>query len=101
MIRIPTQDRNSYELEATLDGTSYTLRFDWNAEGQFWTLRVGRDNPLACVVIVPDAPLLRNFHYIDEVPPGEFIAVTGDPREQVGRDNFDLYYIPEAEYAAL
>lgn len=103
MIRIPTQALNSYEIEATLDGIAYTLRLDWNAEAQMWTMAVGRlgSDSLRGVVLVPDAPLLRNFHYLEAVPPGEFVAVTGDPREQVGRDNFDLYYIPADEYAAL
>ena len=103
MIKLPTQNLNSYEIDATLDDRGYILRFDWNAEGQAWVMGIGQSNGedvLRGIMLVPNVPLLRGWHYL-RVPPGEIVAITDDPYAQIKRDNFTLYYVTEAEIAEI
>lgn len=108
MIKIPLVDLNDFIVEASLEDTTYFLKFSWNTEGEFWTLGIRNAANIAVlqsIVIVPNSPLLEQFTTY-AVPPGEFVAYTDDPVGTIDRDSFVteravFYYIPEAEYAAL
>lgn len=108
MILIPMKDQNSFTLEASLDGVSFVLRFDWNVSADFWTMAIfnaKNETVLRGVVLVPNTPLLRQFRS-RAVPAGEFVAYLDEPPRDLGRMDFvnqtcQLLYIPEAELATL
>ncbi|TFL14224.1 hypothetical protein CSC67_08715 [Pusillimonas caeni] len=108
MIPIPFIDQNSFIIEASLDDTTYFLRFDWNSEAQLWTMAIQdarSEAVLQGVVLVPNTPLLDQFRHL-AVPRGEFVVYAQDDNLQIGRDTLltqsaTLYYLTEAEVAAL
>jgi len=108
MIKIPLVDQNSFVIEASLDGATYFLRFDWNSEAEIWVLGLqdaSTASVLQGVVLVPNSPLLEQFRHL-AVPPGEFVVDAQDDNLQLGRDSFltgqaTLYYVGEDEYGAL
>ncbi|HRL22799.1 MAG TPA: hypothetical protein PLP85_13610 [Alcaligenes sp.] len=108
MIAIPLADQNSFVVEASLEGNTYFLRLDWNSEAGLWVLGL-QDARTAVVLqgvaLVPGSPLLGQFRHLG-VPPGEFMVHRQDDSLSLGRDSFrdaqaTLYYMSEAEYAAL
>lgn len=108
MIPIPLVDENDFILEAPLEERTYFLHFSWNSEGRFWVMGVNNansDTVLQGIVLVPNVALLATYRTY-ELPPGEFVAYAENPLEQLDRDSFitgraTLYYLTEAEYAAL
>jgi hypothetical protein len=108
MIKIPLVDQNSFLIEASLEGATYFLRFDWNSEAGIWVLGLqdaSTETVLNGVALVPNSPLLGQFRHL-AVPPGEFVVDAQDDDLLIRRDSFltgqaTLYYVDEDEYAAL
>lgn len=102
-------DANDIVFLATLDDGQYKLRMLWNDSGGFWTLSVRQSDGTSLVEgikVVPNYPLLRQYHKPD-VPPGELLAiVTDDTKITIGRDDFSggsvsLVYVTEDEVDAI
>lgn len=108
MIKIPMKPLPSFVIEASLEGVGWSLRFDWNATARLWVMSIADATliwRLQGVAMVPNTPLLRNWHHL-RVPPGEFVADMRDEDAQLGygcfvNDRATLYYLTEAESAAL
>jgi hypothetical protein len=96
-----------FDLQATLDGVTYTLEFRWNVRLGAWFMNVldaeGVNPCLLGVRVVVDYPLAQ--HLVDRSPPGYLLALDTGAAEGEGQDpGFDdlgnrvqLWYIPEAE----
>lgn len=108
MIVLPLIDQNDFVLEANLDDITYFLRFSWNSEAEIWVMGIENANNeiiLQGVVLVANVALLAQFRSFD-LPAGEFIAYVDNDLATIGRNSFldgtaVLYYMTEAEYAAL
>lgn len=101
-------DTSFFDLQATLDGVTYTLEFRWNVRLAAWFMNVldveGVIPYLVGVRLVADWPLAQA--QVDRQPPGFFLAVdTAAPETGGGTDpGFDdlgnrvqLCYVPESE----
>lgn len=100
-------DAGYFDLQATLDGVTYTLEFRWNVRLGAWFMNVldaeGVEPRLIGVRLVADYPLAQNI--VDRDPPGYFLAVDTGAAAGFGVDpGFDdlgsrvqLVYVPEAE----
>jgi hypothetical protein len=100
-------DAAHFDLQAQLDGVTYTLEFRWNVRLGAWFMNVldaeGESPCLVGVRLVADWPLAQNI--VDRSPPGYFLALDTGAAEGSGEDpGFDdlgsrvqLWYIPEAE----
>ncbi len=70
-------DLEDYDLQVTLDGVLFTLRFRWNRREQCWYMDVGGENGrpiLASIKVVIDYPLgARSRNAL--MPAGMFVAV--------------------------
>lgn len=108
MIAIPLVDQNSFVIEASLEGASYFLSFDWNSEARVWVLGLQdahTSSLLSGVLLVPNTPLLEQFRHL-RLPPGEFVVDMQDEKRQLGRDSFlsgqaTFFYLSRQEYGAL
>ncbi|HBJ68563.1 phage baseplate plug family protein [Alcaligenes sp. RM2] len=108
MIEIPLADQNSFVIEASLEGASYFLSFNWNSEAKIWILGLQDAHTksiLNGLVLVPNTPLLEQFRHLN-VPPGEFIVDVQDEKLQLNRDSFlsgqaNFFYLSRQEYGAL
>lgn len=108
MMQIALVDQNDFLLEAALDDITYFLRFSWNSEAQIWVMGVQNarnELVLQGVALVPNVALLGQFRTLS-LPRGEFVVYAADPLEVLDRASFTsgravLYYLTEAEYAAL
>lgn len=109
MITIPTIDQNDFVVEADLEGVTYFLHLAWNSEAGYWVMAIenaSNEAILNGVVLSPNTPLLKSFHYLT-VPPGEFVAYVDDAMvERIGRDDFlngkaQLVYLTADDYASL
>ena len=102
-------DANDIVFKATLDGAVYKLRMLWNPFGGYWTLSIRQEDGrplLSGIKVVPNYPLLRQYHRPD-VPPGEVMAITQDDSlAAIGRADFAsgkvvLVYVTEDEMHAV
>lgn len=108
MIKLSTYDLPSYVTEVTLDGLAWSLRFDYNATSDMWTMAIADASlvwRLRGVTVVPNYPLLTGCHHLS-IPRGEFIADLRDQYAQIdyealAKSDATLYYLSEDEYAAL
>lgn len=82
IVNIPTQaNQAAWSQRTTLDGTDYQLDFVWNARDGAWYLSIGdtfSNVLLSGLKLVSNRPLLRRFHHIVGLPPGEISAVSFD-----------------------
>lgn len=108
MIEIPWVDQNSFVIEASLEGASYFLSFNWNSEAQFWVLGLQDAHTksiLSGLVLVPNTTLLDQFRHLN-VPPGEFVVDVQDEKLQLTRSSFlsgqaNFFYLSRQEHGAL
>jgi hypothetical protein len=108
MTPIPLIDENDFLLEATLEDVTYFLHFSWNSEARFWVMGIRNANSdvlIQGVVMAPNVALLA-YYRAYALPPGEFVAYAEDMGAALDRDSFRdgravLFYLTEAEYAAL
>jgi hypothetical protein len=96
-----------FDLQAVLDGVTYTLEFRWNVRMGAWFMNVldaeGVNPTMLGVRLVVDYAL--GWQRPDRAPPGVFIAIDTGAAEGEGQDpGFDdlgnrvqLWYVPEAE----
>jgi hypothetical protein len=100
-------DASHFDLQATLDGVTYTLEFRWNVRLGAWFMNVldaeGEEARLVGQRLVADYFFPRNI--VDRAPPGLFLALDTGSAEGRGQDpGFDdlgsrvqLWYFPEDE----
>jgi hypothetical protein len=100
-------DASHFDLQAQLDGVTYTLEFRWNDRLGAWFMNVldaeGVEAHMVGVRVVADYFFPR--HLVDRSPPGLFLALDTGAAMGFGEDpGFDdlgsrvqLWYIPEAE----
>lgn len=109
MQEITFADANDLVFKATMDGTKYKLRMLWNSSGGYWTLSIRSESGtslLEGIKIVPNYPLLRQYHR-PNVPPGELMVITQDDTlASIGRNDFAnskvvLVYVTEDEVNAI
>lgn len=79
MLRIPT-DNAPYSTQRTvLDGTEYLFRFFYNAREDRWAFDLLTEDErvlLSGCRIMPEVYLLRRYHYMDGMPPGEILCLS-------------------------
>lgn len=102
-----TDDASFFDLQASLDGVTYSIEFRWNVRLGAWFMTVfdaeGITPLIVGIRLVVDYPLAQNL--VDRTPPGYFLAVDTGASEGFGQDpGFDdlgsrvqLWYVPEAE----
>ena len=100
-------DASHFDMQAVLDGVTYTLEFRWNVRLGAWFMNVldadGEEARLLGLRLVADYPLAANI--ADRTPPGVFLALDTGAAVGSGEDpGFDdlgsrvqLMYIPKAE----
>lgn len=113
MLTIPLPQGSAfYSQRVELEGTTYVLEFSWNARGQLgaggcWFLSVLNQDDVVLVAglaVVSNRPLLRRFHWIEGMPPGDLFAA--DLTETIPYAQYDqlgtdvrLVYFTAAEMA--
>ncbi len=100
-IEIP-QGSAFFQQRVELEGVNYTLDFAWNARTGQWFLSMFTDEGvrvLAGLAVVSNRPLLRRFHHLTTIPPGELFFV--DLTNTIEAPNFEqlteLVYFTKAE----
>ena len=110
MLLLPVADVNSQSIEAVLDDELFYIILDWNDTCQYWEMGI-RNSAFVTLVdgicVVPNYPLLRQFHYPD-LPLGELqVVVIEDVNGPPPRSGFfstghwQLIYITAAELDAI
>jgi len=93
-----------FKQNVILDDVQYTLKFDYNGRGDFWSMSFWTlDDELICggLKVVLNYELIRLYKGYG-LPPGEMYALdTTDTEVDVDRDNFghnvQILYTPESE----
>lgn len=110
LLLIPTFPSTPHQsMRVTLDGVTYEIHHRWNHRASLWLLDLydAARNPLALGrPVVVDAYLIRQFHHIAGVPPGELVAFDTtereiDPRFDDYGTRVELYYFDKAELLSL
>jgi len=105
MVTIPFIEYPSFTEDVILDGVPYRFSFNWNDNGEFWSMIISDSNDnvlVAGIKIVIDYELIANFPG-RSLPPGEMVAV--DPSgtvQRISQDDFTdenvfLVYVTEDE----
>jgi len=92
VLELPTRrDLPAYQYQIELDGTTYTLFFNYNQRMEKWIMGVGDAQGtrlVAGVPIIVDWPLFNRFQS-EDLPPGDIAAYdSSNQSEDPGR--FDL-----------
>ena len=110
MQRIPTT-ADPYSTQRTiLDGTEYVLRFSYNAREDRWAFDLLTDDEVVLLSgcrIVPEVYLLRRYHYMDRMPPGEILCLSYQGDAPPGLNDLlpggrcELLYVSAADLISL
>lgn len=106
MLTIAISQGNAFFQQGVeLEGTTYVLDFAWVERARVWDLSILTDDgtlTLAGIAVVSNRPLLRRFHYLVGIPPGELLFVS--QAGNIDAPGFDqlneLIYFPADEWAA-
>ena len=113
MIQISMLDANDFVQTVSIEGEAYKLHFAWNDFAGQWTMGVRTMQGIDIargIAVVPNFPLLMQYHRTEGLPRGEFMAVVVDSEkadsQTIGRKDFvdgkfSLVYIPEVEVNAI
>ena len=77
VVQIVMKDLASFTEETVLNGVEYSLRFDWNVRGEFWSMTIADRNGnviLSNKRLVIGYPILENHHALEGLPDGEFVV---------------------------
>lgn len=109
MQMIQLVDSNDFVIGVALDNTAYRLHLSWNDTAAHWSMDLRDENDrdmVKRIAIVPNFPLLLQYHRHSGVPRGELMAVVvnaSDPecrsidRKGFVSGKFTMVYIPEDE----
>jgi hypothetical protein len=107
---IPVQENfSAWSQRTNLDGVDYQLDFAWNGLAGAWYLSISDTQGVPFVTglkLVSNRPLLKRFHFIAGMPPGEIYAA--DPSGTISYAGFtdlnrsvDVVYFDAAELADI
>lgn len=110
IVQIPVQQNlSAWSQRTTLDGVDYQLDFAWNGREGAWHVSLSdtQGNPIVLgLKLVTNRPLLKRFHFIAGMPPGEILAVDASGTISVAgyadlNNGVDVLYFDAAEIADL
>jgi hypothetical protein len=109
MLSIPLYGLASFSEQVTLDGSTYTITFQWNSRGSFWSMTFADSNN---TIILSGVKLVVNYELISSwpdrgLPPGELYILdpTGDDSDaqfdDFGNGRLEMIYVTEVERVSV
>jgi len=106
---IPFKNYSSFDMELTLDGVPYIIKFNWNSRYEFWTISFyDREK----TVLVTGIKIVINYELLTQLvdkglPPGQLYAIReNESHDRLTKDEFFnndafLIYVSEDEIDSL
>ena len=107
-IRIPTSNLSKYTQLVSIDGTAYTIGFDWNSRDETWHMSISTADEEAIVVgikILPAVNLTARFKDT-RLPNGSFVcfntkdSITAPNRNGL-LEEVQIWFLTPAEVSLL